>query len=174
MADSLRESIGLAERVRHIARSVIAMPIIWLLPLASADGAHNMAADEVLLESAGRGIASLRFYTWTPATVSLGYFQPQRVRQDDARLASLPFVRRPSGGMTLVHDQELTYALALPAGPPWQVAGQSPWLCRMHAITGAALALGACPPCEQPRRQPALLPAHDAGRFAAGRGEGRG
>ena len=71
---------------------------IRLLPFATADGAHNMAADEVLLESAVAGVASLRFYTWTPATVSLGYFQPVRVRDDDARLAALPFVRRPSGG----------------------------------------------------------------------------
>lgn len=115
------------------------MPSIRLLPFATADGAHNMAADEVLLESAAAGVASLRFYTWTPATVSLGYFQPARMRQDDARLASLPFVRRPSGGMTLVHDRELTYALALPAGAPWQITGLSPWLCRMHAIIAAAL-----------------------------------
>jgi lipoate-protein ligase A len=51
----------------------------------------------------------------------------------------LPFVRRPSGGMTLIHHHELTYALALPAGPPWQVARQKPWLCRMHDIIAAAL-----------------------------------
>jgi lipoate-protein ligase A len=98
-----------------------------------------MAADEVLLESAVRGVASLRFYVWSPATVSLGYFQPEEVRRSDPRLVSLPFVRRPSGGMTLVHDHELTYALALPAGPPWQVGGESPWLCRMHKIIGEAL-----------------------------------
>lgn len=98
-----------------------------------------MAADEVLLESAGRGIASLRFYAWTPATVSLGYFQPENVRHGDERLAALPFVRRPSGGMTLVHDHEVTYALALPAGSPWQAPGEPPWLCRMHGIIGDAL-----------------------------------
>ena len=115
------------------------MPTFRLLPFATADGPHNMAADEVLLESAVRGVASLRFYTWTPATVSLGYFQPENLRQGEARLASLPFVRRPSGGMTLVHDHELTYARALPAGSPWQVPGQSPWLCRMHGIIGESL-----------------------------------
>jgi lipoate-protein ligase A len=100
-----------------------------------------MAADEVLLESAAAGVAALRFYGWSAATLSLGYFQPEQVRRQDARLAGLPFVRRPSGGAALVHHHELTYALALPAGPPWQ-AGE-PWLCRMHGILAAALdALG--------------------------------
>jgi lipoate-protein ligase A len=109
-----------------------------LLPYAVADGPHNMAADEVLLEAAVAGVASLRFYGWTPATVSLGYFQPERVRLDDGRLAGLPFVRRPSGGGTLVHHHEITYAFGLPPGPPWQ-AGE-PWLTRMHRLVAAALA----------------------------------
>jgi lipoate-protein ligase A len=96
-----------------------------------------MAADEVVLESAVAGRASLRFYGWSPATLSLGYFQSERSRHATERLGALPFVRRPSGGATLVHDRELTYALALPPGPPWQ-SGE-PWLCRMHHIIAAAL-----------------------------------
>jgi lipoate-protein ligase A len=103
-----------------------------LLPYAVHDGAHNMAADEVLLERAGAGVASLRFYGWSVPTVSLGYFQPHT-----ARLAGLPWVRRPSGGMMLVHHHELTCALALPAGLPWQ--GGSAWLRRMHQIIAASL-----------------------------------
>ncbi len=109
-----------------------------LLPYAVADGPHNMAADEVLLESAAAGVASLRFYGWTAATVSLGYFQLERVRTEDRRLAGLPFVRRPSGGGTLIHHFEITYALALPPWPPWQTDGS--WLERMHALIAAALA----------------------------------
>ena len=112
--------------------------VIRLLPYASADGPTNMAGDEALVRSAALGAASLRFYGWTSATVSLGYFQPATVRLADSRLASLPWVRRPSGGATLVHHHELTYALALPAGSPWQ-AGE-PWLMRMHRIITAALA----------------------------------
>src|SRR5262245_26411902 len=91
-------------------------PHVRLLPYAVADGPHNMAADEALLGSAVAGTASLRFYGWSPPTLSLGYFQPEGVRRRDARLAGLPYVRRPSGGRTLVHDRELTYALALPPG----------------------------------------------------------
>jgi lipoate-protein ligase A len=114
------------------------MPTMRLLPTADADGAANMAADETLLRSAAEGIASLRFYGWTTATVSLGYFQPCAVRLADPRLATLPFVRRPSGGATLVHHHEVTYAIALPPGAPWQ-SGQ-PWLTRMHRIITGALA----------------------------------
>ena len=109
-----------------------------LLPYAVADGALNMAADEALLHTALDGTASLRFYGWSSATLSLGYFQPASLRHADPLLATLSFVRRPSGGDALVHDQELTYALALPVGTPWQTRGVS-WLGRMHAIIAAAL-----------------------------------
>jgi lipoate-protein ligase A len=109
-----------------------------LLPFAVADGPMNMAADEALLHSALDGMASLRLYAWSPPTLSLGYFQPESIRNSDPLLAALPFVRRPSGGDTLVHDHELTYALAIPPGPPWQSRAAS-WLGRMHGIIAAAL-----------------------------------
>jgi len=91
-------------------------------------GADNMALDEALLQSAQRGQATLRFYGWDTATLSLGYFQPERVRHHDAQLAALPWVRRPSGGATLIHQHEVTYSLTLPPGEPWQtlVVARSP------------------------------------------------
>jgi lipoate-protein ligase A len=107
------------------------------LPYVAADGPTNMAADEVLLQSAIRGLASLRFYGWITATVSLGYFQPEQRRHDDPRTAALPFVRRASGGDALVHHHEVTYALAVPPGGPWQTG--EPWPRRMHAMIGVAL-----------------------------------
>jgi lipoyl(octanoyl) transferase len=109
-----------------------------VLPYAEADGPGNMAADESLLETAANGGASLRFYGWTSPTLSLGYFQSTAVRRTDPLLEQLPFVRRPTGGDALVHHHELTYALALPAGPPWQKRGES-WIQRMHGIIRAAL-----------------------------------
>lgn len=143
-----------------------------LLPLAAADGPHNMAADEALLESTVTGRASLRFYQWEPPTVSLGYFQPAALRADDARLAALPFVRRPSGGLTLVHHHELTYALALPPGPPWQ--DSEPWLCRMHKIIALALqelgvsVTSACARPEAEATGPLCFRHHTAGDLAIG------
>jgi lipoate-protein ligase A len=93
-----------------------------------------MAADEAMLEAAEAGVASLRFYTWSEPTVSLGYFQPSA-----ERVAGLPWVRRMTGGAALVHHHEVTYALALPAVRPWQAAGES-WVCRFHGVIAAALA----------------------------------
>jgi lipoate-protein ligase A len=112
--------------------------VVRLLPYAVADGPANMAADETLLESAVAGTASLRFYGWSEASLSLGYFQPERLRHADARLAGLPFVRRPTGGDALVHHHELTYALALPAGRGWQ--SPDPCLRCVHRILATALA----------------------------------
>jgi lipoate-protein ligase A len=107
-----------------------------LLPFSVAGGPHNMAADEGLLHSAQTGQASLRFYGWNEAIVSLGYFQSSTARESDPRLRALPFVRRPTGGATLVHHHELTYALALPRTLSRQT---EPWLVRMHRIIGLAL-----------------------------------
>ncbi len=103
----------------------------------AADGPHNMAADEVLLEGACAGTASLRFYAWSEPTVSLGYFQPRDDLRAVPRLADLPVVRRASGGKALVHHHEITYALALPAGPDWQYG--EPWLRIVHRAIAVAL-----------------------------------
>lgn len=108
-----------------------------LIAYAEADGPTNMAADEVLAETAAHGQASLRFYGWSEPTLSLGYFQPASARFADPLLASLPWVRRPSGGAALVHHHELTYALALPAS----VAGRNIacWLSKTHRLLADAI-----------------------------------
>lgn len=98
-----------------------------------------MAADEALLEAATTGIASLRLYGWSRPTLSLGYFQTGAACLASPRLGELAWVRRASGGAALVHHLEVTYVLALPAGPPWQKRGES-WLRRMHDILRDALA----------------------------------
>ncbi len=116
-----------------------APPHCRLLPDSLAAGPWQMAADEVMLAGAIRGTASLRFYRWSEPTLSLGYFQPVAARRSDPLLADLPFVRRATGGGALVHDLELTYALALPPGEPWQRRSE-PWLARMHGIIAAAFA----------------------------------
>jgi lipoate-protein ligase A len=98
-----------------------------------------MAADEALLESAASGTASFRLYGWSQPTLSLGYFQASAASRAYPRLRQLAWVRRPSGGAALVHHLEVTYALTVPAGAPWQKTGES-WLRRMHGIVRATLA----------------------------------
>ena len=111
---------------------------IRLLPFAGADGATNMSADEALLESAARGVASLSFYTWSEPTLSLGYFQHAAERAADANLSRLAWVRRSTGGAAIVHHHELTYALALPPGKEW--VSPEHWICRFHHILQRVLA----------------------------------
>src|SRR4051812_35035035 len=114
-------------------------PTVRLLRLESLPGPANMAADEAMLLAAAAGTASLRFYTWAEPTLSLGYFQPAAARGSDPRLTELPWVRRASGGAALVHHHEVTYALALPPGRPWQVPGGESWACRFHHVVTRAL-----------------------------------
>ncbi|GBD36569.1 Octanoyltransferase LipM [bacterium HR36] len=110
---------------------------IRLLPTLTADGARQMALDEVLLEQAERGFASCRIYFWDRPTLSLGYFQSAAEREAWPELSHLPVVRRMTGGGAIVHGSQWpmplggltpadplphspyltdwTYALALPA-----------------------------------------------------------
>jgi lipoyl(octanoyl) transferase len=84
-----------------------------------ASGAWNMAVDEALLETAvGGGPATVRWYSWQEATLSLGHFQDMEGARRDPRFRELPVVRRLSGGGAVVHHHELTYSCTLPAWHP--------------------------------------------------------
>lgn len=84
---------------------------------AAADGSTNMAVDAALLESVQRkGPPVLRFYTWAPACLSLGRNQPARGAYDAERAAAagIDIVRRPTGGLAVLHDREITYCVLAP------------------------------------------------------------
>ena len=82
-----------------------------------APGPANMAADAALLDAAAGGVAGGRWYRWNEPTVSLGHFQkPEELV--GTGLATLPAVKRLSGGGAIVHDREWTYALAVPRSHP--------------------------------------------------------
>lgn len=73
-----------------------------------------MAIDQVILEStAATGQPTLRFYRWSPATLSLGYFQKFTDRQQHSASKACTVIRRASGGGAIVHDDELTYSLCI-------------------------------------------------------------
>ena len=102
-------------------------------------GAENMAIDEALLRS-GNGEPTLRLYRWDEPTLSLGYFQSTtEIARAGPQAASLPLIRRPTGGGAIVHADELTYCLIVPT-PEHTDAGQLyAW---MHGvIAGAASSL---------------------------------
>ena len=79
-----------------------------------------MATDAALLESVGTGAPpALRLYRWSPACLSFGRNQPARGLYDRARARELgiDLVRRPTGGLAVLHDDEVTYAVIAPAAP---------------------------------------------------------
>ncbi|MFW6206236.1 MAG: lipoate--protein ligase family protein, partial [Gemmatimonadota bacterium] len=85
--------------------------------ITPADGATNMAVDAALLESVQAGAPPvLRLYRWSPACLSFGRNQPARGRYDRdlAEDRGIDFVRRPTGGQAVLHDDELTYAVIAP------------------------------------------------------------
>ena len=90
---------------------------VWrLIPLLSASGSVQMAIDQWLLEQhlAGKNPPTLRFYTWQPAAISLGYHQrrwPEFWQQLSWRGMPVELVRRPSGGRAVLHQGDLTYAV---------------------------------------------------------------
>ena len=90
-----------------------------LLVTEPADGATNMAIDEALWRGRRQRSSppTLRFYAWSPPTVSLGYGQPidQDVDLEVCRALGVGVVRRPTGGSAIYHDgpeRELTYSVA--------------------------------------------------------------
>jgi lipoate---protein ligase len=75
-----------------------------------------MAIDRWLLAQHQLGLcpSTLRFYTWSSPTISLGYHQHQWPA-DWARMTwhdrPLDLVRRPTGGRAVLHQGDLTYAV---------------------------------------------------------------
>jgi len=90
----------------------------WLfLDTGISSPAFNMAMDEVLLNWHSKGDIPpvLRFYEWEPAGLSLGHFQKTvgRIDVQAAREQGIDIVRRPTGGLAVLHDKELTYSVII-------------------------------------------------------------
>lgn len=115
-------------------------PSTWrLIPPLVASGDTQMAIDRWLLEKHRRGEhpPTLRFYTWHPAAISLGYHQKdhlsawQRLIWQDK---PLDLVRRPTGGKAVLHQGDLTYAVVTTT-PPGKRLETYKQICRF-LITG--------------------------------------
>lgn len=91
-------------------------PLWRYIPPLAAAGRVQMAIDRWLLEecAAGRIGGALRFYSWSPPALSLGYHQrsfPPAWRGLRWRGEPVDLVRRPTGGRTVLHQGDLTYAV---------------------------------------------------------------
>ncbi|GFR38763.1 octanoyltransferase LipM [Insulibacter thermoxylanivorax] len=86
------------------------------------DPAWNMAIDEAIMNAVSEEKAppTLRFYGWQPPTLSIGYFQKaaDEIDLEKVEARGIGFVRRPTGGRAVLHDQELTYSMILSESYP--------------------------------------------------------
>ena len=76
--------------------------------------ALNMALDEALLESVTE--PTIRFYRWSHPSLSFGYFG--RYIDVAPYESEREIVRRWTGGGTVLHGDDLTYSLIIPASDP--------------------------------------------------------
>jgi len=111
-----------------------------------ARGAWNMAVDEAILETAGRGasLPTLRLYDWAPACLSLGYAQSYKdVDETLLKAHGWDVVRRATGGRAILHVDELTYSVTAPPHEPRVLGSVLESYSRLAgALVSAVLALG--------------------------------
>lgn len=93
------------------------MKQVWrFIPCIETNGSLQMAIDRWLLTQHQQSVhpPTLRFYTWSPAAISLGFHQKQ---WPDSWLSlhyqgqPVDLVQRPSGGRAVLHQGDLTYAV---------------------------------------------------------------
>ncbi len=91
-----------------------------VIPLQANNAFMNMALDEAICESvaSGKSGPTIRFYTWEPSAVSIGYFQSlnDEVDVNVAKELGVDIVRRRTGGGAVYHDTkgEITYSVIAP------------------------------------------------------------
>lgn len=88
---------------------------IWrLLRDPEGNAAWNMSVDEALLKALPEEAPALRLYTWSRPAASLGYRQPVPAWATRCAELGIEIVRRATGGGTVLHAGDLTYAVAVP------------------------------------------------------------
>lgn len=119
---------------------------VWrLLVTEPFDGASNMALDEALLLAriGGGAPPTLRFFSWNPPAISLGYGQrlDARINVAACQRLGVDVVRRPTGGSAIYHDTlegEVTYSVVAGAAD-FEGAGD---LLSTYRWIGTALSAG--------------------------------
>jgi lipoate-protein ligase A len=95
----------------------------------TSDGFTNMALDEAILAAHEKGLTppTLRVYGWSPAALSVGFFQSITKDIDEQKCLEngIDVVRRKTGGRSVLHKDELTYSVVASGkcGFPYSVSG---------------------------------------------------
>jgi len=82
----------------------------------------NMAIDWAVLNANSKGQVppTVRFYTWKPSAISIGYFQSldEEIDFNVCKKLGVDYVRRITGGGAVYHEHELTYSIVIPESHP--------------------------------------------------------
>jgi lipoyl(octanoyl) transferase len=108
-----------------------------LITTWGADPTFNMGLDEALLLSP-TSPPTVRFYTWKPDTLSLGYFQRFADVEGTERAGAV--VRRITGGGAIHHVRELTFSITAPLAHRVFAGPVRDSYVRVHAAIARALA----------------------------------
>ena len=103
------------------------IPSRWrFLNTGARAGSLNMALDEHLARRLGEAtpvdrsheaLPVLRLFQWSPWAISLGYNQElKEIDIGACQREGIDVVRRPTGGRAILHAEELTYSVVMPAG----------------------------------------------------------
>jgi lipoate-protein ligase A len=88
---------------------------VWRVIIDHEQDAYtNMAVDDALFEGQIRGESppTLRFYSWRPPAISLGYAQKiATIDLESCRLSGISVVRRITGGRAILHEGDFTYSI---------------------------------------------------------------
>ena len=95
----------------------------------------NMAIDEALLRNAQE--PTLRVYAWERPAVSFGYFS--KASEITAAWPTHEWVRRWTGGGTVVHENDLTYTLVIPRSCPFAQLVAAESYRQIHALLAQLL-----------------------------------
>lgn len=123
--------------------------MFWrLIPLLTTTGKLQMAIDKWLLHQHLQGNIppTLRFYTWEPVAISLGYHQrryPEYWQHLTWQNEPVDIVRRPTGGRAVLHQGDLTYSL-ITSGLPGSRMESYRAICEFLILGWRSLGLELC------------------------------
>ena len=89
----------------------------WKLILhGSNSGKFNMDFDIDLARKCGDDVSYFRLYGWKPYAISLGANQNENeIDSAKAEMDGIDIVKRPTGGRAILHAEEITYSVVVPA-----------------------------------------------------------
>lgn len=95
--------------------------MLWrFLETPPARGEMNMALDAAIARGGFCKVPTLRFFSWQPYCVSLGYHQNAAdVNFEACKGAGIDVARRPTGGGAIFHAHEVTYSVSVPSNHAW-------------------------------------------------------